>query len=75
VTAYTSVQLRTRLLEIADDPSWAGAHRVMAKGAVTGVDLIAIQPSDLSDDAIKDALYDATVMRLGAGSDLLRGGR
>jgi hypothetical protein len=71
---YTSDQLRSRLLEIADDPSWASAHRVMAKDAVNG-DLNAVRPADLSDDAIKDVLFDATVMRLGAGHEFLRGDR
>lgn len=72
---YTADQLHARLLGIADDPSWAGAHRAMAKNATgqLAAELgYAIAPVDLSDEAIKAALYNACVGRLGAGAEFLR---
>lgn len=63
---YTPEQLRNRLLEIWDDHSWPGVYRSAAKTATypDATDLgFAITPPDLSDDAIRAALYDSILKR------------
>jgi len=75
---HTAEELRTRLLEIAADSSWAGWQRIYAKyaaredGARLGFPLT---PADLSDDAVRAALEDLHVQRraeafAGPGRDL-----
>lgn len=63
MSAYTPVELQARLSQVADDPAWSGPLRVFARNASCNSPGFAVEPADLSDEALRTALVEAVVDR------------